>query len=238
MPGRRERRAWPSVRRAPAASTTRWRCRCRSRARCAAAWSVPADADAAALEKLALRRRQGPGADRGQDGAQGRSSCPGKHRSTSWPTECARYRPCRLAVVLGACACLSALRLRRSKPRTRAAARRARRHAAGRAAQRRSRSSCTARRASTTTPGCARRTRRRCSRYLRGGERLHRGGHAADRRRSQSTLYEEMLGRIQQTDLTRPVPRRRLLLLLAHRGGQAVPDLLPQARAAWTRPRR
>ena len=36
----------------------------------------------------------------------------------------------------------------------------------------------------------------------------------------------------------RALPRARLLLLLAHGGGQAVPDLLPQARARWTRPRR
>ena len=44
----------------------------------------------------------------------------------------------------------------------------------------------------------------------------------------QKTLYAEMLGRIKETDLSVPVPRSRLLLLLADGAGQAVPDLLPQ----------
>ena len=38
--------------------------------------------------------------------------------------------------------------------------------------------------------------------------------------------------------MTVPYRKGALLLLLAHRGGQAVPDLLPQGRVAWTRPSR
>ena len=45
-----------------------------------------------------------------------------------------------------------------------------------------------------------------------------------------------MLGRIKETDLSRPLPRGRLLLLLAHRGGEAVPDPLPQEGRASTPP--
>ena len=43
----------------------------------------------------------------------------------------------------------------------------------------------------------------------------------------QETLYGEMLGRIKQTDLERALAHRRLLLLLAHRGGEAVPVHVP-----------
>ena len=41
-------------------------------------------------------------------------------------------------------------------------------------------------------------------------------------------LYQEMLGHIKQTDLAVPVREGRLLLLLAHRGRQAIPDPVPQ----------
>ena len=44
----------------------------------------------------------------------------------------------------------------------------------------------------------------------------------------QKTLYDEMLGRIKETDLTVPYRDGAVLLLLAHREGKAVPDLLPQ----------
>ena len=44
----------------------------------------------------------------------------------------------------------------------------------------------------------------------------------------QDTLYKEMLGRIKETDLSRPGARGRLLLLHADRAGAAVHDLLPQ----------
>ncbi len=44
----------------------------------------------------------------------------------------------------------------------------------------------------------------------------------------QDALYKEMLARIKETDLSVPYQGRRVLLLLAHRGGQAVPDPLPQ----------
>ena len=50
----------------------------------------------------------------------------------------------------------------------------------------------------------------------------------------QETLYKEMLGHIKQTDLSVPVAHRRVLLLLAHRGGQAVSLHVPHDRAAWT----
>ena len=43
----------------------------------------------------------------------------------------------------------------------------------------------------------------------------------------QETLYKEMLGRIKQTDLSVPSRIGELLLLLAHRGGQAVPVHVP-----------
>ena len=43
----------------------------------------------------------------------------------------------------------------------------------------------------------------------------------------QETLYNEMLGRIKQTDLERAVADRRVLLLLAHRGREAVSLPLP-----------
>ncbi len=43
----------------------------------------------------------------------------------------------------------------------------------------------------------------------------------------QDALYQEMLGRIQQTDLSRSHSPRRLPLLLADRGGQAVSHSVP-----------
>ena len=65
----------------------------------------------------------------------------------------------------------------------------------------------------------------------------------ADLKPFADALYEEMLGRIKQTDLGVPVRRGALLLLRAHRRGAAVPDPLPQAggadgSSARTRPRR
>ena len=45
-------------------------------------------------------------------------------------------------------------------------------------------------------------------------------------------IYKEMLGHIKQTDLTVPVRRGALLLLLADRGREAVPDPVPQEAAA------
>ena len=44
----------------------------------------------------------------------------------------------------------------------------------------------------------------------------------------QETLYKEMLGRIKETDLSVPARKDRLLLLFAHRAGQAVPHPLPE----------
>ena len=49
----------------------------------------------------------------------------------------------------------------------------------------------------------------------------------------QETLYKEMLGRIKQTDLSVPSRHRRVLLLLAHRGREAVSLSCAGARAAW-----
>ena len=54
----------------------------------------------------------------------------------------------------------------------------------------------------------------------------------------QQKLYDEMLSRIQQTDINVPYRGPRVLLLLAHGGGEAVPDLLPQEGLASTRRRR
>ncbi len=42
-----------------------------------------------------------------------------------------------------------------------------------------------------------------------------------------NALYQEMLGRIKQTDLSVPTSLARLLLLLAHRGRQAVSHPMP-----------
>ena len=44
----------------------------------------------------------------------------------------------------------------------------------------------------------------------------------------QEALYAEMLARIKETDQNGALPQGRLLLLLAHRAGEAVPDPLPQ----------
>ena len=46
----------------------------------------------------------------------------------------------------------------------------------------------------------------------------------------QDALYTEMLGRIKQTDLSVPVRRGDYLVLLAHRGGQAVSHSMPPQR--------
>ena len=51
-------------------------------------------------------------------------------------------------------------------------------------------------------------------------------------------LYEEMVGRIKETDLSVPYRHRRLLLVLADREGAAVPDLLPEEGEPRRRPRR
>ena len=66
-------------------------------------------------------------------------------------------------------------------------------------------------------------------RRLPGGrERLHRRGDGEDGRPFQEALYKEMLGAHQGDGRGGAVPEGRLLLLLADRGGQAVPDLLPE----------
>ena len=70
-----------------------------------------------------------------------------------------------------------------------------------------------------------------------GGERLRRRVHEADRGAAEEALRRD--ARAHPADRhQRPLPRARLLLLLAHRGGQAVPDLLPQEGDRWRRPRR
>ena len=48
----------------------------------------------------------------------------------------------------------------------------------------------------------------------------------------QTELFEEIKGRIQQTDLSVPVREGRLLLLHAHRRGAGLPDPCPEARLA------
>ena len=67
--------------------------------------------------------------------------------------------------------------------------------------------------------------------YLEAENRLHRSGDEAAPRRCNRSCMTEILGRIQQTDLSVPTKPGRLLLLHAHRGRQAIPDLLPQARS-------
>ena len=103
--------------------------------------------------------------------------------------------------------------------------------------------SSTATSSSTTTSGCGRRANPEVTTYLEA-ENAYTDAVMKPTEPLQEALYKEMLGRIKETDLSVPVEGRRLLLLLAHRGGQAVPDLLPQegqprrARGGHARPQR
>ena len=77
----------------------------------------------------------------------------------------------------------------------------------------------------------------RGARLPRGRERLHRRGHEADRG-APGALYQEMLGRIKETDLTVPYREGGYCYYSRTEEGKQYPILLPQAGAASTRPRR
>ena len=88
----------------------------------------------------------------------------------------------------------------------------------------------TAGRWSTSTRGCANGTTPPSGRTSR--PRTPTPTRCSHRSRRCQRLYTEMLAPHPGDRRERPLPQGRLLLLLPHRAGQAVPDPLPQARVA------
>ena len=102
----------------------------------------------------------------------------------------------------------------------------------------RTRSRSTATRWWTTTTGCATRARRRSSRYLQAELAYAEAFMKPTAGAAAEALRRDARRASSRPTPTCPLPRARLLLLLAHRGGQAVPDLRAPEGLAWTRRRR